>query len=215
MTKNLQQIDYTKKEYYYQLILPLDVGVKIEAKESVQMLIEVTERMDYSKLYAAYDRLPNRFWSFIKHRMQGEVAEHLFYQLVTENTNRYGLLMGENDTTEEYLLKLKEKAKGIKFVYGRGKRKSELQKNIEQLENYIARKQKYIKYNNTFRGRNSFSKTDTDATFMRMKEAHMKNGQLKPAYNLNLGVEGEYIVGVDISAERSDQLTILPLITEL
>ncbi len=34
--------------------------------------------------------------------------------------------------------------------------------------------------------RNSYSKTDTDATFMRMKEDHMKNGQLKPAYNVQL-----------------------------
>ncbi|MBK7883124.1 MAG: hypothetical protein IPJ81_04455 [Chitinophagaceae bacterium] len=33
-------------------------------------------------------------------------------------------------------------------------------------------------------GRKSYSKTDTEATFMRMKEDHMKNGQLKLAYNL-------------------------------
>ena len=32
--------------------------------------------------------------------------------------------------------------------------------------------------------RNSYSKTDKDATFMRMKEDHMRNGQLKPAYNV-------------------------------
>lgn len=33
---------------------------------------------------------------------------------------------------------------------------------------------------------------------MYMKEDHMKNGQLKPAYNVQIGVEGEYIVGIDI-----------------
>jgi len=32
-------------------------------------------------------------------------------------------------------------------------------------------------------GRNSYSKTDTDATFMRLKEDHLQNGQLKPGYN--------------------------------
>ena len=73
----------------------------------------------------------------------------------------------------------------------------------------------YLDYNETFKGRNSFSKTDRDATFMRMKEDHMKNGQLKPAYNLQLGVEGEYIVGVDISSERSDELTLLPLLDRM
>ncbi len=43
-------------------------------------------------------------------------------------------------------------------------------------------------------GRNSFSKTDTDETFMRIKEDHMKNGQHKPGYNIQSAVEGEYIL---------------------
>lgn len=49
---------------------------------------------------------------------------------------------------------------------------------------------KYDEYNKTFNGRNSFSKTDHDATFMHMKEDYMKNGQLKPTYNVQIGVEG-------------------------
>lgn len=44
--------------------------------------------------------------------------------------------------------------------------------------------------------RRSMSKTDKDATFMRMKEDHMGNGQLKPAYNVQLAVNSEYITGV-------------------
>jgi transposase len=101
------------------------------------------------------------------------------------------------------------------FVHGRGKRKSQLQRDTELLENSLARKAKYRDYNATFKGRNSFSKTDRDATFMRMKEDHMLNGQLKPGYNLQLGVEGEYIVGVDISSERSDQNTLLSLLDRI
>jgi hypothetical protein len=77
------------------------------------------------------------------------------------------------------------------------------------------RKQKYIRYNETFRGRNSFSKTDPEATFMHMKEDHMRNAQLKPGYNVQLGVEGEYITGVDVSSERSDQLTLIPLMEKM
>ena len=50
---------------------------------------------------------------------------------------------------------------------------------------------------------------------MHMKEDHMKNGQLKPAYNVQIGVEGEYIVGIDISSERSDQLTFIPFLDKL
>ena len=77
------------------------------------------------------------------------------------------------------------------------------------MEALLARKAKYVKYvgyKDTFKGRTSFSKTDTDATFMRMKDDHMKNGQLKPGYHLQLGVEGEYIVGTSVCSERSDEL---------
>ena len=41
-------------------------------------------------------------------------------------------------------------------------------------------------------GRNSYSKTDPDATFMRMKDDHMGNGQLKPGYNVQIAVNSEY-----------------------
>ncbi len=63
--------------------------------------------------------------------------------------------------------------------------------------------------------RNSFSKTDPDATFMHMKEDHMRNSQLKPGYNIQFGVEGEYITGVLVSSERSDQLTLIPLLEKM
>ena len=76
-------------------------------------------------------------------------------------------------------------------------------------------KQKYEGYNETFRGRNSFSKTDPDVTFMHMKEDHMRNAQLKPGYNVQFGVEGEYITGVLVSSERSDQLTLIPLMEKM
>ena len=86
---------------------------------------------------------------------------------------------------------LEEKAV-FPFVHGRGNRKSELQRDIELLRDLLGRKRKYQRYNETFRGRNSFSKTDPDATFMHMKEDHMRNAQLKPGYNVQFGVEGEY-----------------------
>ena len=103
----------------------------------------------------------------------------------------------------------------IKFVSGKGKRKSKLQKHIELLYDVIEKQLKYDEYKSIFDGRNSFSKTDKDATFMHLKEDHMRNSQLKPAYNLQIGVEGEYIVGIDISSERSDQLTLIPFLEKL
>lgn len=103
----------------------------------------------------------------------------------------------------------------VKFVSGKVKRKSKIQKYIELLYEAREKQLKYDNYNSIFDGRNSFSKTDTDATFMHLKEDHMRNSQLKPAYNLQIGVEGEYIVGVDISNERSDRLTLIPFLEKL
>ena len=60
------------------------------------------------------------------------------------------------------------------------------------------RGEKYEKANATFNGRNSYSKTDEDATFMRMKEDAMLNGQLKPGYNIQVGTENNFVTGYDV-----------------
>ena len=79
------------------------------------------------------------------------------------------------------------KRDNITFVCGKGRRKSKLQKYTEALGEFIRKQTLYDDYNDIFDGRNSFSKTDHDATFMHMKEDHMKNGQLKPGYNVTIG----------------------------
>ena len=56
--------------------------------------------------------------------------------------------------------------------------------------------------------RSSYSKTDTDATFMRMKEDHMMNGQLKPAYNLQVSSNGQYIAHYSIHQATTDTTTL-------
>lgn len=50
---------------------------------------------------------------------------------------------------------------------------------------------------------------------MRMKENHMKDGQLKPGYNIQIAVESDFIVDVYVSSERSDQLTLIPFLDRL
>lgn len=73
-------------------------------------------------------------------------------------------------------------------VKGKDERKTQrrkLKKVLRKIkDDFSVRAEKYESYQETFEERNSFSKTNTDATFMRMKEDHMKNGQLKAAYNL-------------------------------
>ena len=78
-------------------------------------------------------------------------------------------------------------------------RKTQLRKSLEQLDRYLEKLKEYTKKLYTLGDRNSYSKTDPDATFMRMKEDAMLNGQLKPAYNIQHGVDSEYITWIDIS----------------
>lgn len=62
--------------------------------------------------------------------------------------------------------------------------------------------------------RKSYSKTDTDATFMRMKEDHMKNGQLKPAYNLQVSSNNQYITHYSIHQATTDTTTLQEHLTD-
>ncbi|WP_062446549.1 IS1182 family transposase [Thalassobacillus devorans] len=104
----------------------------------------------------------------------------------------------------------KEKKKEKKEVF-RAKRR--IYKTLSQ--DYLPRLKKYETQLATFGDRNSFSKTDTDATFMRMKEDHMKNGQLKPGYNVQAGTENQFIIGYSIHQRPTDTRCFEPHIQKL
>ena len=103
----------------------------------------------------------------------------------------------------------------IVFVYGKGHHKSGLQKAIETINSWLERLKRYNLDIHICGDRNSYSKTDHDATFMHMKEDHMKNGQLKPGYNVNVATVSEYIVGNYISADRTDTKAFIPFLEKL
>ena len=99
-----------------------------------------------------------------------------------------------------------------KFVSGRGHRKSYEQRVYQQLKEYLNRLRDYgKKIAICGEGRNSYSKTDTSATFMRIKKDYMGNDQLLPAYNVQIGVADEYIVVLDVNQYRSDMDCFIPL----
>ncbi|WP_283584376.1 transposase, partial [Limosilactobacillus difficilis] len=63
--------------------------------------------------------------------------------------------------------------------------------------------------------RNSYSKTDHDATFMRLKEDPMRNGQTKPAYNLQIMTNSQFVLGYDLMQNPTDTRTLIPFLTHL
>ena len=63
--------------------------------------------------------------------------------------------------------------------------------------------------------RNSYSKTDHDATFMRLKEDPMRNGQTKPAYNLQIMTNSQFVLGYDLLQNPTDTRTLIPFLKHL
>jgi transposase len=125
----------------------------------------------------------------------------------------------ENADSEMYkmikYLETKMSELGREKVTGRGKSKSNEQKLLEVLVKYRNRQGNYDISKDVFDGRNSYSKTDPDATFMRMKDDHMKNGQLKPGYNVQFAVESEYVIGVGLFSDCNDLNTLIPLLENM
>ena len=75
------------------------------------------------------------------------------------------------------------------FCTWKGKRKS--QRPLELLRRFLERQTIYDWHTASFQGRNNDCKTDNDATFMRLKDGHMRNAQPKPGYNVQAGVDSE------------------------
>lgn len=106
---------------------------------------------------------------------------------------------------------LREKLNEFKEELEENPNNKELTKAIKTIEkDFLPRLEKYEEYFEVLENRNSFSKTDTDATFMRMKEDHMKNGQLKAGYNIQTGTENQFIVGYSIHQKPSDSTCLIP-----
>lgn len=311
--------NYTELSGRFQLVLPFNLEVLIPEDDSVRLLSQLLEGLNYKKLYQAYSstgRKPavepkilfkvltyaymnniyssrkiesackrdiNFMWllegnqapdhsTIARFRKEylADAVEELFYQMVQHlyqigevkfenlfvdgtkieaNANRYTFVwkkvVTKNEAkmfekiqsciaeinltymtcftvTKETLLsdlksvlsymEEKRQQEQIEFVQGIGKRKSKLQKFMEELTTFYERQEKYDAHNQVFEGRNSYSKTDPDATFMHMKDDHMRNAQLKPAYNVQIGVEGEYVTGVGVFQDRNDIATLIPFL---
>jgi transposase len=84
-------------------------------------------------------------------------------------------------------------------------------KSVKTLEEkHLPKLMAYESHLQTLGNRNSYSKTDRDATFMRMKDDHMKNGQLKPAYNVQIGTENQFFAHFDFFPDPTGFLTFIP-----
>ena len=108
----------------------------------------------------------------------------------------------------------KEKVKTVIETIDTALKNKKIPSKVRQKINYAkknwpANLERYKKQQEILGSRNSYSKTDPDASFMRMKEDHMLNGQLKAAYNLQLSTENQFIVNYTLHSNPGDTKTLI------
>jgi transposase len=105
--------------------------------------------------------------------------------------------------------------KGDKRKQRHKSKAQQLVKGIRQLaEEYLPRLKKYEEQDAMLGERNSYAKTDPDATFMRMKDDHLQNGQLKAGYNIQMGTEEQFVVGYSLHQRPGDPGFLIPHLEE-
>ena len=122
-------------------------------------------------------------------------------QSLEEKENQLIEAIDQTETVEERKLLRKEK--------------SEVHKQKKRFDDFAQRKMSYEEQLVIMGVRNSFSKTDHDATFMRMKEDHMLNGQLKPGYNIQLATENQFALAYDCYPNPTDTRTFIPFLEKI
>ncbi len=112
--------------------------------------------------------------------------------------------------------KLEQAVKHLEEKLSEKPKDKTLKKAVRQLrKDLLPRLQKYEHQLQTVGERNSYSKTDSDATFMRMKEDHMRNGQLKPGYNVQIGTENQFVLGYSVHQRPTDTKCLKPHLDHL
>ena len=187
---------YIRMENYF-----LD-GTKIEANANKYTFV-------WNKAVKGYDK-----------KLDAKVREHLrqIDEIVAEENYIYLdedlEELGENQTLTSHQLEGVIESIDAKLCSDPKNRQLKKTSRIFK-QDLLPRKKKYERSNEIFEGRSSYSKTDHDATFMRMKEDHMLNGQLKPGYNIQIGTENNFIVGFTIHPNPTDTKTLIPHLEHL
>jgi transposase len=165
-------------------------------------------------------------WEKRRKRYEGEVRKQIkeLLEVIEAENAKEEAEYGEEDleskggggTGEETAQALKETVKALNERL-KGERSKAARNAIQKLEtNCLPRLEKYEEQERVLAGRKSYSKTDPQATCMRMKEDRgAEKAWPKPAYNVQLGTEGQFIVGYSVHNHSSDPICLIPHLKKL
>lgn len=211
------------QELIRNLFIDLNLQLKMEELVSLECLfIDGTKIEANANKYSfvwrkAVDKFSAKLQATLKTYFQEEINPLIQEAIVLDDQEPV-----TSEQLTEFSQILEEELKSVNQVIeenpvkGKDERKTKRRKLKKVLrkvrDDFSARAQKYETYQATFTGRNSFSKTDTDATFMRMKDDHMRNGQLKAGYNLQIATENQFVLHYGIFPNPTDTKTLLPFL---
>lgn len=204
------------------------VGKNIEALfADINKYLFAEEGVDLSRLYIDGTKIEanaNKYtWVWKKSclKSRDKVYRQLTDLIGEINTGILSFFNVRIEPREEYAIEYLEEVirrlssvTGVngEYICGRGHRKTVEQRQYDKLTECLGKLKKYAeRIEICGESRNSYSKTDHDATFMRVKRDYMGNDQLLPAYNMQIGVCDEYIAVVDAKQYASDMDCFVPL----
>ena len=201
-----------------------------EIFKDINQKIFETEHTDLQHLYidgSKFEANANKY-SWVWKKATEKSRYRLFNKItalfkeINEELNCTGMKLCINtEYAPAYLKEVTDTYKDIwklnetEFIHGRGHHKSQQQRHYEKLLEYTQKLEEYVeKIQICGENRNSYSKSDHSATFMRIKTDYMGNDQLLPAYNVQIGVAEEYIAVVDVNQYRADMDCFIPLMNK-
>lgn len=112
--------------------------------------------------------------------------------------------------------KLAEKMEALNERLAQEPKNKKLARAVKKVKtDYLPRLEKYEEQERKLAGRSSYAKSDPGATFMRMKDGGLGRGALRPAYNVQVGTEGQFVVGYSVHQRAGDQGCLIPHLDQL
>ncbi len=149
------------------------------------------------------------YHTLVKDKIIPEIKRENESDLTQEDIDLIGTYL---DKEIEYLSQQIDESEHVETRKVKRKARTSIKQFKKKIDDYSQRKLKYHYQKSILKERNSYSKTDHDATFMRMKEDHMKNGQLKPGYNLQIATNSQFVLAYNIFQNPTDTRTLIPFL---
>lgn len=163
-----------------------------------------------------HDKLKGQAVELYDELIAKEVVKAMAKEKVQTSQGLAELAQETEAEIEKLTEEIEQEPKAIPGGSPRKARRRGLKKLLHKLrKDYVPRMKKYEEAKEIFAGRNSYSKTDHDATFMHMKEDHMKNGQLKPGYNIQAATTDQYVVDFALYPNPTDFRTFEPFLKQM